>query len=280
MKLAVWVVQPKGYEHSAAFREVAQTVNAGLKDAGHESSIVYGDEKPEAEKVIVFGPMLVGFMKGKHFDLSNCVAYNLEQMFEGAPTMREDLVDYIPRCPKIVDYNEGNAKFLKKKFGVDCDIVPICYHPILEKIPEKEKDIDVLFYGSMYERRGEVLNKLEQAGLNVKFLFGSYGKLRDNLIARSRCVINIHFYESKILEMVRLSYLMANKVFIVTEHGNDPEENKWIRNGVILSEYDDLVPITIEWLQATQEARDIVAERGYEIIKQNHIKDHVGKFLE
>jgi hypothetical protein len=76
--------------------------------------------------------------------------------------------------------------------------------------------IDVLFYGSMNERRKAVLQDLAR-DLSVKALFGAYGPERDAWIARSKIVLNIHYYERQILEQVRISYLLNNRRFVLSE---------------------------------------------------------------
>jgi len=82
--------------------------------------------------------------------------------------------------------------------------VPIGYVPELTRIAPAAEDIDVLFYGASYERRYAVLRDLHDRGLRVKWLSGVYGASRDAWIARSKIVLNIHYWDAKIFEKVRL----------------------------------------------------------------------------
>jgi hypothetical protein len=76
----------------------------------------------------------------------------------------------------------------------------------------------VLFYGSLNERRTRKLHDLLDAGLKVKVLpLGTYGAERDECIANSKVVLNVHYYTPGIMEIVRLSYLWANRKCVVTE---------------------------------------------------------------
>jgi hypothetical protein len=89
--------------------------------------------------------------------------------------------------------------------------VPLGYVPELSRIKASQaQDIDVLFYGSLNERRTAILNALKNAGLKVHTVFGVYGEQRDESIARCKVVLNIHFYETRVFEFVRIAYLLAN----------------------------------------------------------------------
>ena len=59
------------------------------------------------------------------------------------------------------------------------------------------------------------LTQLTKCLIWLRTLFGDYGEVRDRWIARSRVVLNIHFYDIKVAEQVRLSYLLNNGVLRV-----------------------------------------------------------------
>lgn len=66
-----------------------------------------------------------------------------------------------------------------------------------------------------------------------------YGDSRDGAIARAKVVLNLHFYESRIFEIVRVSYLTANGVAVVTEDSVDIPED--LRRGLAIVPYGALV---------------------------------------
>ena len=104
--------------------------------------------------------------------------------------------------------------------GIAAQLLPLGWHRALGRIPdlpEAERDIDVLFYGSMSPRRKEALGAMAAAGVRVHTAFGVYAEARDALIARSRMVLNIHQFPMQIMETVRLSYLFNNAVFVLSE---------------------------------------------------------------
>ena len=56
-----------------------------------------------------------------------------------------------------------------------------------------EKNIDVLFYGEVHERRLKVLEGLRNRGLAVDFVRGVFGADLVLLISRSKVVLNMHY---------------------------------------------------------------------------------------
>ena len=54
-------------------------------------------------------------------------------------------------------------------------------------------------------------------------------------------MLNVHFYEAKVLEMVRVSYLLANRCCVLSEVSSEPEEDDALAGGVAFAAYDDLV---------------------------------------
>jgi hypothetical protein len=134
------------------------------------------------------------------------IIYNTEH--PSSPFMTPQYKSLLEEYPVWSYYPDGPGKY-----------VPIGYMPQMSRIPKPQlQPVDVLFYGSMNERRLRILNKLVIRGLYVKVLrLGTYGAERDKCIAGSKVVLNVHYYTPGIMEMVRLSYLWANRKCVVTE---------------------------------------------------------------
>jgi len=94
----------------------------------------------------------------------------------------------------------------------------------------------------------------------------SYGTERDQWIARAKLILNLHFYDAHIFEMVRVSYLLANRKCVVSETGLDAQMEAPVRDGVAFVDYDKLVP-TCQFLLSDGEARRRYADRGYECFR-------------
>src|SRR4029450_4294855 len=100
--------------------------------------------------------------------------------------------------------SERNVEALSHETSKPVRLLRLGYHPALARIePAEKQDIDLLFHGSLNARRRQVLGRLAAEGMAVKSVFGVYGPERDALIARSRIVLNMHYYTTQIFEIVR-----------------------------------------------------------------------------
>jgi hypothetical protein len=80
------------------------------------------------------------------------------------------------------------------------------------------------------------------------------------LIARSKIILNLHQFDTTQLEQVRISYLLNNRCFVISESA---EDNPY-QDGVIFSDYDKIVDCCLSYLRSQADAaRADVAERGY-----------------
>ncbi len=212
----VVVISPPGYRHSGVFVEVAETLVHAIAACGRQASAAWNTIAPGAIPIIL-GSNLVG--ESAVADIPrHAVIYNLEQLDAGSPWWHAGLRALVERC-ETWDYSARNVARLAE-LGVQRPAVhvPLGVMPQLRRIvPAAEPDIDVLFYGSMSPRRRAALDAIRARGLRVVELFGRYGAERDAFIARAKLVVNIHNHAAQILETVRLSYLLANGVPVVTE---------------------------------------------------------------
>jgi hypothetical protein len=261
-RLAVVTVAPPDYPHSRAFEEVSDALHFGLARAGFDS-VQAVNRFPAGRTGIVLGASLL--VPGQQLP-PDSVIFNLEQIARGSSWLTADYIENLRRY-KVWDYSEANAAALRELGVADVSVVELGYVPELTRITPRAKTIDVLFYGSVNERRNDVLQKLHGAGARVRALFGVYGADRDELIAQARIVLNIHFYESRILEIVRVGYLLANRAFVVTEESADSALERELEGGIVAAPYADLVGTCLRFID-DHAGREAVARRGFEIFSR------------
>lgn len=167
---------------------------------------------------------------------------------------------------RVWDYSKQNAIALNS-LGVKVDqIVPIGYVKELTRIQHAPKrDIDVLFFGSMNSRRKQIIDRMRAAGLQVISAFGVYGKQRDELISRAKLVLNVHYYDAKVLEIVRISYLLANRCAVLSEYSSNPADDTSLIGGVAFTDYHHLVQRARELIASPAE-RKRLARQGFKIM--------------
>jgi hypothetical protein len=260
MQFAVAVASPPNFQHSNAFREIAEGLHYALLALGHDSVITNRLDLDERRTIVLGANHLV------HYGLKapkKPIFYNLEQLGDDSPWMAlPAFVDLLRRYPTW-DYSEANIEYLAALGLPRPTYVPIGYVPELTRIAPAAEDIDVLFYGMLSKRRYAVLRDLHDKGLRVKWLSGILGASRDAWIARSKVVLNIHYWDAKIFEIARVSYLLANRRAVVSERGADPALENELACGVAFADYDELVDRCVE-LVGDERARRELAERGYQ----------------
>src|SRR5260370_14931106 len=94
---------------------------------------------------------------------------------------------------------------------------------------------------------------------------GVYGAPGAALYARARIILNLPLYDAKVFEIVRVSYLLANRCFVVSERGSDPAGEAPFEGGVAFADYAALVDTCLNFLRDPA-ARARIAQRGFEAI--------------
>lgn len=275
-KFAVTVVSPPGYIHSAAFGEIAETLHYGLRSLGYDS-VLTAEGALAGRQHIVLGSNLL-----PHYSLplaDDAILYNLEQVDIGSSWFRPELID-IFRHHTLWDYSKRNADALEALGVRVARIVPVGYVKELTRLQlAADPDIDVLFFGSMNARRQKVIDEMRAAGLHVETAIGVYGVVRDALIERAKLILNVHYYEAKVLESVRLSYLLANRCAVLSEHGCDPREDEAFAAGVAFADYQHLARRAQALIDAPDE-RKRLALRGFEIMCTRQTSEYLRAALD
>lgn len=231
---------------------------------------------------------LILFGAGNTLDPANllpadAIVFNAEQLVavEHPGAFLQNHVGY--KRHVVWDYSSANVVELKE-LGIERAVhCPVGYVPEMTQAWSGQKvvkDIDVLHYGSVNARRREILDQLDAAGLRVARLFDVYGEARDRVIARSKVVLNLHFYPRGIFEIFRCSHLFANRTCVVTEDGGvDPELEQVaqdcasrVRRYEVVGECRRLV--------GDDRAREAAAERGHEAFKRVDLVEIVCEALE
>ena len=266
--LQVLQVRPAGYAHSEALTELAEAVYFGLRRLRLR---VFYRETPDCRvRPIVIGAHLLdgGQLEALPLD---AIIYNSEQVEPGSPWTQGAYLQALTRRT-VWDYSAENIRRLEALGARSVRHVPLGYVPELVRIAPLAEDVDVLFYGSINERRHKILAALIARGLNVVVLTGAYGEERDRAIARAKVVLSVHFYPGKIFEIVRAAYLLSNARAIVAECGPETSVEADLREALRGVRYDELVDTCVELVRDAPR-RSALAERGQRIFARRREED-------
>jgi hypothetical protein len=155
------------------------------------------------------------------------------------------------------------------------------YAPILQRIVRADpQDIDVLIYGVPGQERLRAFHYLCLEGLTCVFVCGLYGAARDDLIARSKIVLNINLYEhAKIFEVVRVSYLMANRKAVVAPLDAGTLIDPDIAQG-ICGDSGAAMIAACKHLAADREAREKLEKAGFDAISRRDIRQILAEVVD
>lgn len=260
--------------HSACFADFAKALADVLRQLGHE---VTGFDNPG--RLIMFGANNMTDPDGRLPD--DAIVFNTEQV-SAIKDPRRMMVNYEQYKKRVVwDYSQSNIDTLKK-LGIEHAVLcPLGYTPSMTSIaPADEEDIDVLFYGSENAHRRLVLDQLASSGVKVVRLFGIYGKLRDELIARSKIVLNMHYFENGVFEIFRVSHVVANGKLVVSEAGGcDAGLEEIAKQITVHTEFSALVN-TCRNLVTFEDARNKAAKTRFEAFSKISLIDNVRRALE
>jgi len=215
------IVQPAGYVHSLGFLDPALYVRHQLSRLGARVTLSQNRLREDSVN-IVFGAHL-GFARDR-LPRHACVFFNLEQLGPRGAKLGPDYLDLL-RTEPAADYDPSNVLALGP-VPARVDVLPFLHASYLEgSKPQsiESRPIDLLFFGSLNERRRRFIERVERCGIPVSIPDRPlYGPERDALIRQSKAVLNCHFYDAARFERIRVQQCLSLGTPVLCERG--PED--------------------------------------------------------
>ena len=213
MKINVCLLQPPGYIHSLALLEAAEYIVEKCKTLNFNPCL-------KKNRLISEG---LNIVFGAHINPAanlafpqNTVIFNTEQLTANQNSWVND--EYLKLLSKfcIWDYSQTNLDCIShsNKFLVNFYHVEGLKRVELSNAPQ----FDLLFYGSMNERRKQIIQKLTSKNIKVQTIFGLYGPERDTFFKNTKAILNLHYYDSQIFQQIRAFYPLSNGIPIISEN--------------------------------------------------------------
>ncbi|MCH8179345.1 MAG: methyltransferase domain-containing protein [Proteobacteria bacterium] len=242
------IIQPPGYIHSLGFLDQARYFRHQFRRMGAEVTLSKNRLRHDAVNII-FGAHL-GFEASLRTRYS-CIFVNLEQLGQGGASMPASYMSLLGSSA-VIDYDARNVPAYTQHVD-DVSVVPFLNAPYLQSddvVPLRDRPIDVLFIGSLNDRRRDMLARIESTGAKV-VLFDAplYGPERDSFIKQAKCVFNAHFYESSRFEQARVSLCLSLGTPVVSErlpasgpHPAFEDSVFWVNDDTLESFFADIFP--------------------------------------
>lgn len=199
----------------------------------------------------------------------------------------------------LFEYNPINISNISKEYSsIQIRYLPLLYHvyliefynnTVINKKVLKEKEYDILFYGSINDRRYKILEKLSTK-YKVIIVNGN-GKCDESnkqlmlLIENSKIILNIYYYDYNfVFDYYRLAFLIANNAFIINEYPRDVDLS--IQNDltdfdkyIISVNYDNIIETVDKYMDIYNNEEEIIQikENQLEWFKRNKMEDYFMK---
>jgi len=161
--------------------------------------------------------------------------------------------------------SRSRQQFLKEK-GIPAEFVPLGFHERMGKLMNLERDIDVLFIGSLDDsRHRKALRFLRRKGIDVKALGSwnagpTWGETRTELINRAKIFLNIQRHLGQ-YSGYRMLLGMGNGAMVLSEPVHDPFPYEPGSHYVESTIRD--MPETITTYLSNEPSRLAIAARGH-----------------
>lgn len=212
------IVQPLGYVHALGFIDQARFFRHQFRRMGASVTLAKNRLRHDAVN-FVFGAHL-GFdasLRQRH----SCIFVNLEQLGAEGAAVKPAYLQLLAGSA-VVDYHADNVAAYQARAD-DVPIFSFAHAPYLqpaEVLTLDDRPIDLLFFGSMNERRRALIERLERSGRSVTLLDGPvYGPERDALVMRAKAVLNLHFYPTARFEQARVFQCLSLGTPVISERG-------------------------------------------------------------
>ena len=269
MNYCVWIVSPDNYEHHQAFVELAQSISFAFAELGSSAPVVRDAAEWRGRIPIVFGANLLRLIGAPELPPGSII-FNLEQV--GSVWFDDEYLELLSRY-EVFDYSRRNLERLHRAGIKHARLLEVGYSPILTRVaPHVSPSIGVAFFGALSDRRIDILQAIGRHGVSVFAREGVYGTERDAVLAQAKIAANIHYHENSPFEIVRVSYLLANRLCVVTEGSEDDPDLIWLAGGLEVASAEKFAAACAE-LANDPARRQATARRGFEIISSRRQSD-------
>ena len=194
------------------------------------------------------------------------IVFQLEQSTSDR-WFNQDYFNILENSLAVIDYSLANIKYLKTK-GI---AFPLVHYLPIGPFEDKNfsqdvvKDIDLLFYGANLssERRIRMLESLK-GDFKVEIINDKFGEEMHALIKRAKVVLNIHHYETSLLEMPRIMECISLGTTVLSETSSDQNYHSSFGNCVRFfkegssEEMREAIKQTLQTLPSKEEFRIVI----------------------
>ena len=234
--------------------EIADMFQGGLAELGHTADIQMFTLVPASINIVM--PAVLFPIEALPKIPPATVFYNTEDLEHQPSDKQQAVLELTRRGFPVWDYARKNLGwFAARGYPDQVRHVPLGYAKTADRIvrlPWEQRTIDVLFYGKLTQRRVDVIAALMRTSLTVGAFSHAYGTLRDELMSRSKLVLNVPAVPSFVAECPRVTFCASNQKLCVSERPSYPLAPAW-EEAITFVSYREIVA-TCQSLAADRDA--------------------------
>lgn len=269
--------------YNNVFIDVARCVVNVLSDRGFTDVDLVNTIEDDDSMFIMFGMNIYSGKIPQRY-----VVYQLEQYT--SKWFNSRYVALLKNATSVWDYSKCNIARLLE-LGINAVHVPIRYNEVLlhdaieldtvgripryvyrskkrntrrsKRIVDHNDYKDCIAIGTMCDIRKNVYKKIVAGGMSLVVHKNIWGSDRVDAIRKSKIAVNVRYFASGILEVVRLSYLIANRIPVITHRSIDNDlDNEYESYGVIFT--DDIPKTCAIYANKLQSELDEISASAFE----------------
>lgn len=270
-KFHVSIIRPEGTRYPLCFYETSRLLAWAFQDAGYDCTRRENYLSEDRINIVLGWHLWSKTHPLTALRRYPVILYQGEQLSPGGRQMPDWYVRSFDQAIAVWDYSPENIQMMQLHDMI-AQHVPPMHHPkseVIEYDHDSPKTCDVLFIGAMNPRREFIMRLLGQV-CTAKAIFDVWGPERDEIIAESRIVLNVHYYQAETLELLRISHLVASGVPVISE---EADTNPY-GDGIESVPYNKILPTVLKYL-ANDELRKELGDRGRELFRQTDMVETV-----
>jgi len=165
------------------------------------------------------------------------IVYQVEQSTSNWFTKK--YLNYLQKSNYIWEFSMKNKILYNNIDNINIDnkitymLMPF-YYEKLESSHFDKCEFDIFFYGTCNVRRKNILNILSKK-YNIKIGFSLYGQLKEEMIKKSKIILNLHYYRDCALESCRLNEILQyNKIIISEKPTISDKDNQQLYENLVI----------------------------------------------
>ncbi len=284
MKFNLTILEPPDYKHAHFLFDSAKYIAYSLESLGHSCSIksnyadagriniLFNAHKADRKTVelLTSGSIRYIVHQGELLTPDGGVNHSGKEHFETCylPLLRGAL--------DVWDWNSQHVEILSAR-GVQASILEYGFHSNMEEIrPKTDRDIDLLWYGSITPHRKAMLDRLIRQGMNVVSVFDPVSFYRNDLMARSKIVLALKQDSGHAhVPAGRALYGANNRIFIAGELATTQH---WM-NSLWSSASAEELPDLLQSLLAST-TRNQIADERFEYLRKYPMTEYLAPLVE